>query len=123
MSGTNILVDTNILIYFLKGNEKIKSIFIEQIPIISFISELELLSFPGLNTTDTKLIRSFLSDIKVVDINKTIKEKAIQYRRDNNVKLPDAIIAATAFYENIPLLTADKDFEKILDWEVFIFEE
>jgi predicted nucleic acid-binding protein len=50
---------------------------------------------------------------KIVDINRSIKDTAIDIRRVDKVKLPDAIIAATANYLNIPLLTADKGFNAI----------
>ena len=39
-----------------------------------------------------------------------------------NLKLPDAIIAATAKYINCPLITADKDFEKIEDSTIILYE-
>ena len=39
----------------------------------------------------------------------------INIRKTNNLKLPDAIIAATAHYLNIPLITADKGFKTIDD--------
>ena len=38
------------------------------------------------------------------------------------VKLPDAIIAATALYLDLPLLTADTGFQKIQDLKLILLE-
>jgi hypothetical protein len=46
-------------------------------------------------------------------MNAPIKEKAIQIRKENPIKLPDCIIAATAEYLQAPLLTNDEHFKKI----------
>ena len=42
-----------------------------------------------------------------------IKEYTIKLRKKHQLKLPDAIIAASSLYINVPLVTADKDFKKI----------
>jgi len=51
-----------------------------------------------------------------------ISELTIKLRRRYSLKLPDAIIAATALSLEIPLLTADKDFAKIKEIDCFILE-
>jgi predicted nucleic acid-binding protein len=51
----------------------------------------------------------------VVDMDQTIMEAAIRLRKRHRLKLPDAIIAATAWTINVPLLTADRVFEKVKD--------
>jgi predicted nucleic acid-binding protein len=38
------------------------------------------------------------------------------------MKLPDAIIASSAQYLNMPLLTADKEFKKIPDLDLIIYD-
>jgi predicted nucleic acid-binding protein len=40
----NIVVDTNILIYYLKGQYEVETYFLDKIPVLSFINELEVLS-------------------------------------------------------------------------------
>jgi predicted nucleic acid-binding protein len=60
-------------------------------------------------------IKRFLSNCKIIDINRSIKDTAINIRKSNKLKLPDAIIAATTLYLNIPLITADKGFKNIDD--------
>jgi hypothetical protein len=74
---------------------------------------MELLAFDGHSAAELNTIKKFLGQCKIVDINRSIKDTAIDIRRVDKVKLPDAIIAATANYLNIPLLTADKGFNAI----------
>ncbi len=56
------------------------------------------------------MIKRFLGDCIIIDLNPLIKDYAIKFRRKYNLKLPDSIIAATAHYLAIPLFSADKDF-------------
>ena len=87
-----------------------------------FITELEMLSAQGLQPNQIETIESLLSDCIVVDINPRIKASAITIRRRNRIKLPDAIIAATANTLEIPLLSADKGFKPINDLTLVLFE-
>ncbi len=113
MSGNSLLLDTNIILYLLDGDETIAEFLQGQEVYISFITELELLGFQDLSVDAQKLIDEFLNDCVIVDLNQTIKRLTIEIKREHKVKLPDAIIAATAKYMNIPLISADKGFEKI----------
>jgi len=58
----------------------------------------------------------------VVDINKQIKDITIKFKRKYAIKLPDAIIAATAQYLGTPLLSADKDFLSIKEINFIVYE-
>jgi predicted nucleic acid-binding protein len=58
----------------------------------------------------------------IIDINSGIKHKAIEIRKEARLKLPDAIIAATAMSMDLPLLTADKAFSKIADPRIILYE-
>jgi predicted nucleic acid-binding protein len=66
-----------------------------------------LLSFPTLTQTEEKTIRNFLDEIQIVEITPDVRDSAIRLRRDHRLKLPDAIIAATALTFNALLLTND----------------
>jgi len=63
-----------------------------------------------------------LSDCIIIDINPSIKNTTIEIRQKHKVKLPDAIIAATANSLDLPLVTADKDFKTIEDLTLILFE-
>lgn len=112
MNGNNILADTNILIYLLQGNQEITDYLQGKDIYISFISEMELLSFPGLENNEIENLKKFLNSIKIIDINSAVKSSAISLRRSYNFKLPDSIILATAGWLSLPLVTADKQLLK-----------
>ena len=112
MSGINYLTDTNALIYLLDGQECMKPFLSERLS-MSIISEMEILSYPALTEDNEKSVRGLLSKCNIIPVNDEVKEPAIKIRRAHNVKLPDAIVAATAMVNGMTLLSADKGFEKI----------
>jgi predicted nucleic acid-binding protein len=112
MNG-NIFIDTNIAIYLLGGNEQVADLLDGQTVYISFVTELELLSKPGLTFDEEFQIRAFLSQCTVLDLLPSVKETVVTFRRAYRLKLPDAIVAATAFVVSMPLVTADKGFARI----------
>lgn len=57
-----------------------------------------------------------------MNLNDQIKEIAITLRKLHKLKLPDALIAASAFYYNIPLISADKDFTIISELDVIFYQ-
>ena len=123
MSGINLLTDTNIILYLLGGDRDIAGILSGRIVHLSFINELELLSFPQLSSEDAQIIREFLRETIIIDINESIKAHTIYMRTKYNLKLPDAIVAATARFLQIPLLTADRDFKQIMEIPILFYEK
>jgi predicted nucleic acid-binding protein len=123
MNGNNILADTNILIYLLSSDDELIMVLENKSVYISFISELELLSFKNYTASEKTKMESMLNDCIIIDINPEIKKFAVHQRVKNNLKLPDAIVAATAQYLSIPLLTADLDFGKIKEIDVLLYRK
>ena len=123
MSGISILIDTNIALYLLNGDEKIASILDGKTIYISEITELELLGYPGISKTEIPIIENLIEDCVIVQLNDKIKEMTIELRRNNKIKLPDAIIGATAKYLKLPILTADKGFGNISSLTVLQYEK
>lgn len=115
MSGNSILIDTNIALYLLNGDETIAQLLNGKYIYLSFVSELELLGFKDISVEETNSIKQFLSDCIIIDINETIKENTIKLKTKYSTKLPDAIIAATSIFMNIPCLSSDKGFDKITE--------
>jgi hypothetical protein len=122
MSGHSFLVDTNMLILLLNGNNRVAELLDGCRLYISFITELELLSAHGLQQNQIETIENLLADCIIVYINPSIKNATISIRSKNRIKLPDAIIAATATTLEIPLVTADKDFKSLEDLTLILFE-
>jgi len=61
---------------------------------------MELLSYPMIMPDDENILRNFLNSIDIIEMNDVIKEKAISLRKEYHLKLPEAIICATAYCEN-----------------------
>lgn len=123
MSGRNFLIDTNIALYLLKGNSTVTELLDGNHVFVSFITELELLSFKGISTKEKQAVKNFLNECSIIDINHEIKELTISIRQRYGTKLPDSIIAATSIYLDMPLISADKGFRKISDLTLALFEE
>jgi len=113
MNGISVMIDTNIAIALLDGDENLAEMFDGKDVKISFITELELLCKPQLKISEKKEIQAFIDDCNVLEINSSIKEITISIRQTGKTKLPDAIIAATSIFRNLPFFTRDEDFKNI----------
>ena len=125
MNGKNYLLDTNAIIALLKGNQKILgTIQLSNWIGISIISQLEFLSYPRLSKSDIDLFHEFADRIHVVNLKRSQPELLkgiLQIRKENMLKLPDAIIAATAIKNEAVLITADNDFKRVKGLELISF--
>ena len=63
---------------------------------------------PKITLDDERLIQLFLKECQVLLIDERIEVRATQLRRSGLLKLPDAIVAATAVVNDLRLLTLDK---------------
>ncbi len=113
MSGNNLLLDTNIVLYLLNGEDTLILLLEDKNLFLSFITQLELLGNRNLIPKDILKIEQFIDECTVIDITPGIKEYIITLRQKYNIKLPDSIIMATSLWLNMPLITADHDFKKI----------
>lgn len=123
MNGVRVVGDTNVILYLLRGDKDVSEILQSKDLYLSFITEIELLSFKNLTAEETAKIKSFLSDCFIVDINSDIKHTAIHFRKKYSLKLPDAIILATAHFLDVPLITADKIYKKVEEMTIIILEK
>ncbi len=122
MSGpSNFLVDTNVIILGLNGNIEVRNTLENKNLFISVITEIELNSIPFNSKKDEALMADFISNCFVLELDYEIKRQTIAIRKQTKTKLPDAIIAASAYIHKLPLLTADKGFTKIKDIDIFLF--
>ena len=123
MSGDKYLLDTNIILYILSGDETIAQYLNGKILFASVISEIELLGYKNLAEQEGKQIKSFLSHFRIIYIDEAIKEEAILLRKKYPLRLPDCIIAATAISLNLTFITADKQFKQIKNLQLEIYEK
>ncbi len=113
MSGRELVVDTNIIILTLGGNEQLADYVEGRKLFVSVISEIEALSYPGLSKAGRSSVQAYIGRCTVLGLSERVKGEAIRIRSQYKVKLPDAIIAATAIAFELPLLTADQGFVKL----------
>jgi len=109
----NFLLDTNIVLGFLNGHEAISRLFQNHLTgkklAVSQITRLELLGYPGINSNEEKILNQFLDLVDVLPLNDLVADKTISLRRTTRLKLPDAIIAATAMVNELTLVTCDNN--------------
>jgi predicted nucleic acid-binding protein len=123
MSGNSLLLDTNIVLYLLSGDQTLSELLYKKKLYLSFITELELLSYTDLTAKEREKIRDFLEECIILDINEHIKEETIRIRRTYKLKLPDSIVVSTAAYLGIPVISADKDFKKVKNTQIVYYEK
>jgi predicted nucleic acid-binding protein len=116
--GTECLIDSNIVIGYLdrtlppKGMEIMSSI-IDEIPQVSVITKIEVLRY-NTSIDGYKVISDFISECKVLQLNDAVVDKTIEICKSQRIKLPDAIIAATALVNDLALVTRNiSDFKNI----------
>lgn len=81
---------------------------------VSFITKIELLVWNPPVPSDIIIREEFLDGSEIYFINDDIISLAIQIRKTTNIKLPDAVIAATAMINNLILISDnDNDFLKV----------
>jgi predicted nucleic acid-binding protein len=107
----SFVLDTNIALYHLGGQLQY-SLPTGQY-FVSIITKMELLSYPSLAPAEEQQIRRFLAQLQILNLTESIKQIAIDLRKQNRPKLPDSIIAATACDLNATLLTNDLKLAQI----------
>jgi len=122
MSGIRIVSDTNPLIYLLDGNRDIARFLDGKQIYVSVITELEMFGKQGLSIQDNEIIDILLGNCFIIDVNQEIKQIFREIKQRHTIKLPDAIIAATAIYLDIPLLTFDKEFKNIPNLKLLVWD-
>lgn len=119
MSGTEYLLDTNFILGMLKATPAVIEVLNTR-PLLagqcaySAVTRMELLGFPGISLEEEALIRSVLEQFSYLPIDRAVEDMAIQLRRTRRVKLPDALIAATALCYELQLLSMDVGLQSVI---------
>ncbi len=111
------LLDSCFLIEFYKRNTATVAIINElQIEIeqcaISSINRMEILGFSNLSQSDEKGLKALLENFQMLTISPEIEDETIYLRKHQKIKLPDAIVLATANVHNLQLITFDQKLQK-----------
>lgn len=123
MIGNKILLDTNIILYLFEGDKTVYNFLKDKELYCSVITELEITSYKEYTSIERKKAIEFFSICNVENINNSIKEFVIEVRKKAKIKLPDAIILATAMHLELPLFTADKGLKGVSGVDIILFEK
>ena len=119
MSGVKYLLDTNFILGMLKSTPEVLAMvgsarLMAHQCAFSAVTRMELLGFPGITADEDALIRQRLAQFTYLAISTGIEDAAIALRRSPRVKIPDALIAATALCHGLKLLTMDVGLQSVL---------
>ena len=109
MSGVNIILDTNLLILLSKGQLSVDQIFEPDTATfsISVVTQMEALGYPFKSKAEEDFVKQLVSLFDVIYIDKAIANQVISLRKKHRIKLPDAIICATALVNQAKLYSND----------------
>jgi predicted nucleic acid-binding protein len=79
---------------------------------VSVITKLEVLGWSEITPITEKRSSEFLAELTILPLDDAVEAETIKIRRSTNLKLPDAIIAATAIVIGAEVVTTDNDFLK-----------
>lgn len=117
MPGNRYLLDTNALVALLQGNQELVELTRQaQWLGVSVINVLEFASFDGLSAHDRHLLTQLVTRITVVDVvysNSELMRNVIALRQTRALKLPDAIVMASAALYQATVLTNDTQLLKL----------
>ena len=109
------LIDSNIIIYSYSNEYAyLRNIITDTESNISEISRVEILGYYGLKTEQEKYFLYIFNLVPIIFPSQQIFDKAIQIRKQLNLKLGDSLIASTALINDFTVYTRNvKDFKKI----------
>jgi predicted nucleic acid-binding protein len=121
MAGNKALLDTNVIIFASKQKIDMSSLLEKYDDFyVSVITFMEVYGYEFENEQEKELIDELFEGLEIVEISREIAEQAIIYRKNKTkkIKLPDAIILATAKYLGADLITDDWDDFMNIDTQV-----
>jgi tRNA(fMet)-specific endonuclease VapC len=120
MERMSYLVDTDVLIDWLQGQLWAKALLqTEGVRLYcSSVTRKELFDKPGLSNSERRQIRRLLQVVRVLTVDAVVASAAselLQKYSDQPLRVPDALIAATAWKKNLPLITRNRKHYLFID--------
>lgn len=117
--GERYLIDTNVVIEFLNNSLPMTSaVWLQEMidnneHALSIINRIELLSY-SMDVDALDVLSDFIDASTVFTLSEAVTLQTIGLRQSRKIKLPDAIIAATALVHDLALITRNvNDFKNI----------
>lgn len=110
------LLDSNILIYAARPTPAYTTLrqWVQHPDAaVSALSQVEVLGFHRLEAQDELFLRLALAALPPLAISEAVLSRAVWVRQQFRLKMPDAIIAATALEHGLTLVTADQGFANL----------
>ena len=118
-----LLLDSSTIIYLSKGMIDIDTILLENENYsISVITYMEVLGYKFNSNQEEEIMKNLLSLFDIVYIDESTTEIVIEIRKANKIKLPDAIICATAIRNNSILFSSDVRLKAIKNLKLKFIE-
>jgi predicted nucleic acid-binding protein len=122
-----VIIDTDIIIWILRGNESIRQKFERLVSDSSgkvFVSPIQIAEvYAGLRDAERIRTEEFFNALRLKLINEAVGKQAGEfirkYRPSHNVTLADAVIAAVTVYYNLTLWTLNRKHYPMLSEEQF----
>lgn len=114
-----MIVDSNILIDFLKGKTEASNFILQFDPILTSVVVVSELYTGVLSKKELRELNAFLENsVKQIPVSQEIAKEAgllrMRYGKSHGIRLPDAFIAATAIVKKVPIASLDKKHFSIL---------
>ena len=113
------LLDTNAVINYLDASLPVAGMhllntIVDQEPMASIVTKIETLGYAFKSVEEQAIMETFINGSTILHLNDEIVDKTIALRKSKKMKLPDAIIAATALvYNLVVILRNTADFKNI----------
>ncbi|MBW6533599.1 MAG: type II toxin-antitoxin system VapC family toxin [Mariniphaga sp.] len=122
--GTRYLIDSNTVIDYIAGLHPEKALkwlnqIIDEEINVSVITKIEVLSYNPDIEDNYQILIEFFESTAVFSLTEEIVDRTICLRQKQKIKLPDAVIAATALVNELTLISRNtKDFKNIKGLEI-----
>lgn len=116
MSGKNALLDSNVFIYISQKQLDFEKLLAHYDNFYtSVISKMEVLGYNFDSQQEKEIVENLFKEIEILNLNEDIVNNVIETRKKRKIKLPDAIVYATASTNDIDLITRNVDDFKNID--------